>query len=137
MVLCFCCKQKTAYEMRISDWSSDVCSSDLAADDRELLPVLFAKDRDVGADLVEQLGDDGRDPVEMAGTRGAAIIGAQLGDFDAAAVPRGIHDRDVGRPQPRYLFLDQQRRVARLAAHSAERPLGQEVVSTCRTRWHP
>src|SRR3546814_6598032 len=32
-VLCFCYffffKQKTAYEMRISDWSSDVCSSDL------------------------------------------------------------------------------------------------------------
>src|SRR3546814_2867594 len=32
--LIFCCfffffKQKTAYEMRISDWSSDVCSSDL------------------------------------------------------------------------------------------------------------
>src|SRR3546814_9404109 len=25
-------KQKTAYEMRISDWSSDVCSSDLAID---------------------------------------------------------------------------------------------------------
>src|SRR3546814_923982 len=27
----FCFKQKTAYEMRISDWSSDVCSSDLRA----------------------------------------------------------------------------------------------------------
>src|SRR3546814_1025019 len=27
----FCFKQKTAYEMRISDWSSDVCSSDLSA----------------------------------------------------------------------------------------------------------
>src|SRR3546814_19694822 len=26
----FCFKQKTAYEMRISDWSSDVCSSDLS-----------------------------------------------------------------------------------------------------------
>src|SRR3546814_8022047 len=25
----FCVKQKTAYEMRISDWSSDVCSSEL------------------------------------------------------------------------------------------------------------
>src|SRR3546814_5971213 len=25
-------KQKTAYEMRISDWSSDVCASDLAMD---------------------------------------------------------------------------------------------------------
>src|SRR3546814_13445765 len=33
MILCVVCvfffKQKTAYEMRISDWSSDVCSSDL------------------------------------------------------------------------------------------------------------
>src|SRR3546814_6478252 len=30
VVLLFCFfKQKTAYEMRISDWSSDVCSSDL------------------------------------------------------------------------------------------------------------
>src|SRR3546814_7670626 len=29
-VLLFFFKQKTAYEMRISDWSSDVCSSDLA-----------------------------------------------------------------------------------------------------------
>src|SRR3546814_4843704 len=32
MLCCFCVfffKQKTAYEMRISDWSSDVCSSDL------------------------------------------------------------------------------------------------------------
>src|SRR3546814_9202973 len=28
-VLFFVFKQKTAYEMRISDWSSDVCSSDL------------------------------------------------------------------------------------------------------------
>src|SRR3546814_16902226 len=29
-VFVFFFKQKTAYEMRISDWSSDVCSSDLA-----------------------------------------------------------------------------------------------------------
>src|SRR3546814_3214978 len=28
----FLFKQKTAYEMRISDWSSDVCSSDLLPD---------------------------------------------------------------------------------------------------------
>src|SRR3546814_6657130 len=34
MLVCGCLfffKQKTAYEMRISDWSSDVCSSDLLA----------------------------------------------------------------------------------------------------------
>src|SRR3546814_5359520 len=36
LIVCYRCffffffKQKTAYEMRISDWSSDVCSSDLA-----------------------------------------------------------------------------------------------------------
>src|SRR3546814_10398621 len=28
----FCCKQKTAYELRISDWISAVCSSDLHGD---------------------------------------------------------------------------------------------------------
>src|SRR3546814_1565150 len=31
-------KQKTAYEMRISDWSSDVCSSDLLIGDAPLSP---------------------------------------------------------------------------------------------------
>src|SRR3546814_1486337 len=43
-ILVFFFKQKTAYEMRISDWSSDVCSSDLtrlaaatAGDDYQLL----------------------------------------------------------------------------------------------------
>src|SRR3546814_1122996 len=29
------CKQKTAYELRISDWSSDVCSSDLLQEHRQ------------------------------------------------------------------------------------------------------
>src|SRR3546814_4437969 len=40
-------KQKTAYEMRISDWSSDVCSSDL-----QLVAFLqTAQDRDRGLDI--------------------------------------------------------------------------------------
>src|SRR3546814_13540344 len=42
--MCCCCvfffKQKTAYEMRISDWSSDVCSSDLFTPTRVLDTVL-------------------------------------------------------------------------------------------------
>src|SRR3546814_8182700 len=41
-VLLFFVKQKTAYEMRISDWSSDVCSSDLW-----VLPVLSALDSSI------------------------------------------------------------------------------------------
>src|SRR3546814_16906553 len=32
MMIFFFFKQKTAYEMRISDWSSDVCSSDLVSE---------------------------------------------------------------------------------------------------------
>src|SRR3546814_7833843 len=35
MISVFLLKQKTAYEMRISDWSSDVCSSDLILMERE------------------------------------------------------------------------------------------------------
>src|SRR3546814_5151423 len=38
-LLFFFFKQKTAYEMRISDWSSDVCSSDLQALSRKILRV--------------------------------------------------------------------------------------------------
>src|SRR3546814_5268502 len=34
IVMFFFFKQKTAYEMRISDWSSDVCSSDLSISTR-------------------------------------------------------------------------------------------------------
>src|SRR3546814_6533917 len=36
-LLFFFFKQKTAYEMRISDWSSDVCSSDLFGADVDFL----------------------------------------------------------------------------------------------------
>src|SRR3546814_1512798 len=44
LFFCFGCfffffKQKTAYEMRISDWSSDVCSSDLGIAKHEAIAV--------------------------------------------------------------------------------------------------
>src|SRR3546814_7991985 len=55
--MCHCCfffffKQKTAYEMRISDWSSDVCSSDLGARRarRSLLPASGCEHGSVQAD---------------------------------------------------------------------------------------
>src|SRR3546814_1704255 len=38
MVFFFFFKQKTAYEMRISDWSSDVCSSDLLFELEQITP---------------------------------------------------------------------------------------------------
>src|SRR3546814_3312301 len=44
IVLFFFFKQKTAYEMRISDWSSDVCSSDLKAVVSEDVEVVLRAD---------------------------------------------------------------------------------------------
>src|SRR3546814_6824436 len=52
MYAVFFFKQKTAYEMRISDWSSDVCSSDL----RDLVTALGV---DAGGG-VDEVGDLGR-----------------------------------------------------------------------------
>src|SRR3546814_2893769 len=48
MFLFFFFKQKTAYEMRISDWSSDVCSSDLIhkPELRDVGGVLYCNDGD-------------------------------------------------------------------------------------------
>src|SRR3546814_16737104 len=51
--LCFFFKQKTAYEMRISDWSSDVCSSDLDhGRKQEALRRALDQDRLVGEEQV-------------------------------------------------------------------------------------
>src|SRR3546814_1118414 len=77
LLLCF--KQKTAYEMRISDWSSDVCSSDLGPDDvgrpgtgveqpHDLALGLVhpvVSDRAAGAALVPQVAHDGLRSVTM------------------------------------------------------------------------
>src|SRR3546814_4216763 len=50
-------KQKTAYDMRISDWSSDVCSSDLP--DRLLRDVQYRKSRAaVDATVIDAPGFD-------------------------------------------------------------------------------
>src|SRR3546814_16236418 len=75
--LFFFFKQKTAYEMRISDWSSDGCSSDLAeADAAEsnrsaaLAPRPVDQHRDLGAPGGEQLQEaEGALPIGRASCR--------------------------------------------------------------------
>src|SRR3546814_1233591 len=62
MICFFFFKQKTAYEMRISDWSSDVCSSDLDVGEGPDRAVMLADDQhrflaDFGADIVARLLD--------------------------------------------------------------------------------
>src|SRR3546814_6093965 len=67
-IFCFC-NQETAYEMRISDWSSDVCSSDLR---------LLRRQRVVGADDLVAIADIGARPQEqraVIGHMGQEVIG--------------------------------------------------------------
>src|SRR3546814_4723024 len=78
--LFFFFKQKTAYEMRISDWSSDVCSSDLLL----LLGDMGIGNTTAAAALAAMLfGGDGRDWVGPGtGVNGAAFdskIAAEIG----------------------------------------------------------
>src|SRR3546814_10366636 len=81
LVLCFVFffKQKTAYEMRISDWSSDVCSSDLEG---RRLAAEFERHRDqiVGRgahDVPPDAGRAGEDQmVEGKPREGDADVGA-------------------------------------------------------------
>src|SRR3546814_4940276 len=69
LVFLFFFKQKTAYEMRISDWSSDVCSSDLfAAGDEgfaqrpEILLGMDQAEHRAGEDAGDQHQRDRRTP---------------------------------------------------------------------------
>src|SRR3546814_8738878 len=104
-------KQKTAYEMRISDWSSDVCSSDLMwglgfyMDRLKLLlmlaislPFLTGLSYCSGFEPTFKWWEDLRDAL-VAITVGATISAAAL--------------------------------------RSEERRVGKECVSTCRSRWSP
>src|SRR3546814_7927672 len=69
-------KQKTAYEMRISDWSSDVCSSDLVPP----RSIQICQRSSVGGAIVRPANDDGQAVVN----RGAAPAALQL-PFDHRA----------------------------------------------------
>src|SRR3546814_5246939 len=86
LVSFFFFKQKTAYEMRISDWSSDVCSSDLAAADAFIAGAAKPKVEPIAteADEAGQGAEPRKSPVMLRFDR------ALLAKVDAAAKRRGI-----------------------------------------------
>src|SRR3546814_18176914 len=81
-------KQKTAYEMRISDWSSDVCSSDLPG--RAEVAQCDTRHLELA--------------VDTAGTTGQLTA---VPDADPRTVPRHLRQGD-GRQEP---FFDRNRLV--------------------------
>src|SRR3546814_2278263 len=163
MVIIFFCKQKTAYEMRISDWSSDVCSSDLSLRDRV---AYVAKDLDVNAITYEAFADpkwkgkvcirSGQHPYNTA------LIAAMIAHNGAEATEAWLRnvksnlgrkaaagDRDVARDILGGICdigIANAYYVGRLKnaepgtdnrKRSEERRVGKECVSTCRSRWSP
>src|SRR3546814_4584978 len=101
-------KQKTAYELRISDWSSDVCSSDLRRGRPAALPVDMAAIR--------------RTRLAAAHRRRRARL---LREHRPDLV--GPVEDDVGGPAPAIALL----------RRTEERRVGKECVSNLRSRWSP
>src|SRR3546814_5991840 len=60
IIFFFLFKQKTAYEMRISDWSSDVCSSDLEFDRRRVALLARHDQRGIARQQLLQREDEDR-----------------------------------------------------------------------------
>src|SRR3546814_3891903 len=105
LVVCFVVKHKAAYEMRISDWSSDVCSSDLTV----IVDALACTHYEVW-DIFTRVAS--RLPPYVRFLVHGAIGHQFAGQFTLETVTRRL---------PR----------------SAERRVGTECVSTCRSRWWP
>src|SRR3546814_2627847 len=104
-------KQKTSYEMRISDWSSDVCSSDLQEQQvGDLLDVVAVGDALVAQHMgiVPDLGDELVicHCVEVLPKRSTSLVPIRAS-------------------------------AGHLRGRSEERRVGKECVSTCRSRWSP
>src|SRR3546814_6170170 len=108
--LCFFFNQRTAYEMRISDWNSDVCSSDL------LLGTLTWPYR-----------LSWRVPVRYARHRHHEPVVREIWPLQGQY--RG--------PPKRCPYLQRDGRSGGLCPRSEERRGGKECVSTCRSRWSP
>src|SRR3546814_14768112 len=106
----FFVKQKTAYEMRISDWSSDVCSSDLIA---------AWQRRWYGLALAWLVCVAGWLAVE------------RIPDRYQSSAQVNIDTTSMLRPLMAGIAADLS------AGRSEERREGKECGSTCRSRWSP
>src|SRR3546814_15298233 len=115
-------KQKTAYEMRISDWSSDVCSSDLALTISSRLHV--------------------SKPTALIRQSALSVNGARRSY--AIEMPSSDPSQITGPAWPRTKAMLRAISIACLLrseitppSGSEERRVGNECVSTCRSRWSP
>src|SRR3546814_18089584 len=99
--------QKTAYEMRISDWSSDVCSSDLGVHlDRQSPALILENSMTVAVEAGRHIAAAGLDTFYLDSGEGSPIVlihgrgaGANSWGNWPAIIPRLT-------PQPRVFAFD-------------------------------
>src|SRR3546814_18632992 len=102
--------------MRISDWSSDVCSSDLFGAE----PL---------GELAEEIEFTARRSIEMR------VFPDEL--VPAVAKLRPLYERTMELFEKETNPLVERRAPFGRAGRSEERRVGKECVSTCRSRWSP
>src|SRR3546814_13651854 len=129
IVFLFFFKHKTAYEMRISDWSSDVCSSDLERPtEPRLTMTILPSQRQLMLPIL--------DAVQRAGGQASTseireAVADQLGlDPDTRSARGQIGGQD-------HNLLAHRIRWGPPHTRSEERRVGKECVSTCRSRGWP
>src|SRR3546814_16771426 len=120
-------KQKTAYEVRISDWSSDVCSSDLWSDGSyswycNTIPTPAGGTHEAG--------------LRAALTKGLRAFGELIGQKKVAKIT--ADDLLSGGERMLSVFIrDQQSQSQtkdRLQSSSEQRRVGKECETTCKSR---
>src|SRR3546814_12937436 len=126
--------------MRISDWSSDVCSSDLpwATDEQYDLLRRYLAARHPGGGMASMDEGDYADMVEQSPVTSFVIEYRE----PAAAGEKGrlvgacLTDRQADGLSMIYSFFDPDH-AERHGLRSEDRRVGKECVSTCRSRWSP
>src|SRR3546814_17022048 len=127
---CFFFKQKTAYEMRISDWSSDVCSSDLIGNARSLPAFAMREDMTGSVVPVEHCAAGPDHLFPAAEDFSSPRDQRQAGDHDCKCQACDGHTGD-GWP------ADLELRDVGVDQRSEESRVGEGCVSKCRSRGGP
>src|SRR3546814_18026806 len=118
--------------MRISDWSSDVCSSDLWIEDVQPRPIEQNEEIYCTRESQQENARDAR----FAAYRHRDHRQHEIDVHLRADRPR----RDIPtQRRPIIPYLEEQRLDAEkdIVRRSEERRVGKECVSTCRSRWSP
>src|SRR3546814_16137266 len=125
--------------MRISDWSSDVCSSDLGSSPDQFLPATYRSPCESATFRRPANGRANR-PTSRRRRQKSLHFGTKGGVLSPRARVRRscvISSPSPGITDGRMFILLAAKPSAGQHGRSAERRVGKEWVSTCRSRWSP